>query len=294
MTEIREYAESIASQIRNLMPDVTVDVQEIIKNNDQKMIGICIKKTDTNIAPNIYINSFYEDKVGVFDAAQKVIGIYNKSAIPGIDVNIFTNYNAVKDRIIFRLVNKGANKEMFEKNNIVYKDFLDLAIIYAVRVSSDGENEASFKVTQGIMDTWGVTLDDVDKVAKENTPKLSPVSAMSLTKMLEDMGYPLGDMGSGDNPLYVMTNDNKLNGAATILYPDVFSKFIDENNIEDDLCIIPSSIHEVILYPMNEFERLGIIADMIKEINQSEVSPEERLSDHPYIYKRETKEIIAA
>ena len=45
---------------------------------------------------------------------------------------------------------------------------------------------------------------------------------------------------------------------------------------------MPSSIHETILIPKNEFVNLVYMGKMIREINNSQVDPEEQLSDHAY------------
>ena len=61
-----------------------------------------------------------------------------------------------------------------------------------------------------------------------------------------------------------------------------------------DLFILPSSIHEVILVPA----RTGIckreLDQMVKEVNQEAVDPEEILSDHAYYYHRKEDQIRMA
>lgn len=48
--------------------------------------------------------------------------------------------------------------------------------------------------------------------------------------------------------------------------------------------ILPSSIHETIVVPDNGEFDYRVLQDMVQTINASEVSPEERLSDHVYHY----------
>lgn len=69
-----------------------------------------------------------------------------------------------------------------------------------------------------------------------------------------------------DTSLYTLTNTLEWNGASALLYPDVLETYANQYGC--DWLIIPSSVHEVLL------------------------SPDEVLSDHPYLYRRDKKELI--
>ena len=48
--------------------------------------------------------------------------------------------------------------------------------------------------------------------------------------------------------------------------------------------VIPSSVHEMIIVPMTESITRKELDQMVKEVNENVVDPEEILSDHVYIY----------
>lgn len=61
----------------------------------------------------------------------------------------------------------------------------------------------------------------------------------------------------------------------------------------NDLYILPSSIHEVLLLPVS----MGTpeeLAGIVKEVNRTLVLPEERLSDSVYRYDRESGKVRIA
>ena len=60
---------------------------------------------------------------------------------------------------------------------------------------------------------------------------------------------------------------------------------------EKDLIILPSSIHEVILIPAYDHDSYDELTSMVKEVNSTQLSKEEILSDHVYFYSRETGQI---
>ena len=79
-------------------------------------------------------------------------------------------------------------------------------------------------------------------------------------------------------------------GGVSLLQKEAFQKFAEEK--DSDIYILPSSTHELILVlEKYKFEEQELKA-MVKDINESMVSEEEILSNHVYLYQRETDEIV--
>lgn len=51
-----------------------------------------------------------------------------------------------------------------------------------------------------------------------------------------------------------------------------------------DFYILPSSIHEILLVPDNGDKTADDLRDMVREVNATQVSPEEKLTDNVYHY----------
>ena len=49
--------------------------------------------------------------------------------------------------------------------------------------------------------------------------------------------------------------------------------------------MLPSSIHEVLLLPVKTSPSPRSLLDMVREINQNDVAPEDVLSNHIYLYR---------
>ena len=63
--------------------------------------------------------------------------------------------------------------------------------------------------------------------------------------------------------------------------------------MDDDLYVLPSSVHEVIVVPAS-LSAAGDLGEMVRSVNKEVVSEIEYLSDHPYYYSRERKEMLVA
>ena len=89
------------------------------------------------------------------------------------DVSNFTDFEKVKDNIYYRIVNYEANLEMLE--SVPHTKFLDLAKVYYVVVRDENYGEGSILINNEHMRIWGVTENEIEKVATVNTEtKMQP------------------------------------------------------------------------------------------------------------------------
>jgi hypothetical protein len=88
----------------------------------------------------------------------------------------------------------------------------------------------------------------------------------------------------------VLTNKSRLFGAVCIIYPDLLKDFACA--IKSSFYVIPSSVHEVILVPSENTFEADEIRRMIKEINDTQVKPEEILSYSLYYFDKDKNKLL--
>ena len=93
-------------------------------------------------------------------------------------------------------------------------------------------------------------------------------------------------------PMYVLSNSRMINGAAAMLYPDILRKLSDK--LKSDLYIIPSSVHEVIVFARNMANDEKSLKEMIRTVNRTQLEPQDVLSDSLYFYNRNDEKISIA
>lgn len=88
--------------------------------------------------------------------------------------------------------------------------------------------------------------------------------------------------------MFVSSNETSYNGSINMLYPDELRAISDIH--EDDLYIIPSSIHEIILVPTSMLATYNLeeIREICMQVNKTSVKEDEVLSDTIYKYNRDT------
>lgn len=204
-----------------------------------------------------------------------------------------------KDNIVFQLVNTEQNREMLAE--VPHREFQDLSIIYRWVVKVDAEGIQSTVVKNGLAEQFGVNEEQLFKLAAENTRRIFPPCIKSMNEVLLEMfekdGMPreiaemmLGEMPA-DRMMYVISNDRGINGAISMLYEDKLHSLAME--LENDLYILPSSVHEVIAVSVDMGEPYEL-AQMVSEINMDQVALEERLSNQVYHYDKDLRKVSLA
>lgn len=272
-----------------------ISIQSVTKNNNTHLTGLIICEKGINIAPAIYLESLfaaYQDGMTLEGVFKEVVRLYeqNKTA-QGFDGGMVMDFGAAKDRICFKLVNAERNRDML--TDVPHIPYHDLAIVFYILVSEGVDGTGTVLVRNSLLDMWGADVQILYHAAMENTRRIFRGSVQSMGSIMEEI---MGDMqGSGEVydmaaakedafPMYVATNDSKLNGASVLLYPDLLKDFAECAG--SDFYILPSSVHEIILLPDTVDTDLDHMKRMVREINGSEVAPEEVLSDSVYFYNR--------
>ena len=81
-----------------------------------------------------------------------------------------------------------------------------------------------------------------------------------------------------------LTNTRGFYGAAAILYEGLLEQCV--RKFPGDVFVIPSSVHELLLVSAEDVWSAQEMTEMIRCVNQTGVAPEEILSDHVYIYRK--------
>ena len=295
------FADVVKAGLEEAHPDCGVMVHKVTKNNNLVLTGISIRSKEVNLAPTIYMDGYYNDyKNGrpMVEILAEVERAYNTyKAEQDFDVSSITDFNLVQDKICYKLVNRDKNKELLA--DAPYLPFCDLAVIFYVVVSEDSVGTGTVTIHNNLMEMWGnPDIKELYQVAKNNTQRrykgrvsnmmeiMGEIISSDVDNLDPDMVDAFFEMDSvyEDNmvPMFVATNSKKVNGAGVILYDGLLRTFAEK--IGGDFFILPSSVHEVIFVPANGDMDARYLIQMVKEVNATEVSPDEVLSDNVYMY----------
>ena len=150
-----------------------------------------------------------------------------------------------------------------------------------VRICEDGNSFYTAKMTKGLLRLVGIDLELAWDKALYNTEEDTVIESMeSVLGAL--IGIETDSCDMLDTNMYVVSNKSRIKGASGILNKKDLRRLADERGI-DSFVMLPSSVHETILVPACEDMDMELFNTMVRQVNEAEVAPNERLADRAYI-----------
>lgn len=289
--DYKKFVENIVNMLKDRMgEDYEIRVVNVLKNNDIRLTGVIMMRESDRVSPTIYLEEPYRQYCmgcALSEVADKIIALYEEQVRDiHLETDFFQEFASVKDRIFHKIVNYEKNRKQLE--DIPHLRWNDLAVVFYYGLEEKVLGRASILIHNNHMDMWGQTTEILFQTAQCNMRRRKPEVLVPLQKLVEEMtGGRIED--TEDVQLYVLTNHDKMYGASALLYSDQIRELAQE--LQSDLLILPSSVHEVLLLPDDGKEQYQYYSRMVEEVNTTQVEPEEILSYHLYRYIREKAEI---
>lgn len=234
-----------------------------------------------------------------------------------ISITDMFDFEQVKDSIVFRVV--GAEENQSRIQNMPHRIEHDMALIYQIMMQKTEYGMASIQITNDLMGTLGVDETTLHEVAMKNTPREFPMTFQSMNEVIKEimrkdfMGINLDELSDEDGmksflealfeegmadmeqdapPMYVLTNESKLNGAAVLFYPEIQEKIAEQ--LGGDYFVLPSSVHEVLIVPDQGILEYQELKGMVNDVNNTQVPPDEVLTGEVYSYDKESRQLMFA
>lgn len=222
----------------------------------------------------------------------EVMEAYLEGSKAEIDIDGFLDWRKAKRRVMVKLVNYAENTELLK--DVPHRKFLDLAeAYYAVMGVGGGRGMGSVLIHYSHLGLWGIGEEELAEAAHENCRRYLPAEIKSMDEIVRELAgiqMPPEEI-SAMKEMYIATNRWKLYGAAVMLFPEMLRGLA--KRCGGDLYILPSSVHEVILLSAGKDGKEGL-AEIVEEVNRTQLEPEEKLSDTVYRYSYERDEVVIA
>ena len=305
MLSFEEFAENVVKEIRVKVGGAfQIKEHKVIKNNSVKRAGIAVMKNEEDIGPCVYLDEFYREyesdgmRFGeIVDEVCRLILKHEDDDALDFDISGFKRWEIVRENVYPKLINAEQNKELLEE--IPHRAFMDLAVVYyAVARDSAREDIGTILIYNGHMEMWGQEEENLYQTAMMNMRADGEADFATIEtivkRIVPDFIFPAAsDNVPRNTSMYILTNRSKRFGVAEILDKRTLRMIADK--VGDRFIVLPSSLHEtIVLQPKDETE-YEWLAKMVREVNDTQVDVEERLSYHVYMYNRdeETLQIVA-
>lgn len=260
-----------------------IEVSKVLgfKENDDE-IAVLATSVDKRF---VMVKKFFANVDGFHDEYQALanqIALDISSTIK-ICENIVYKTNILSDWSVAKSAIKPAIRPR-KDDGFVRIPYLDLDIVFYVDLCE--HLGSHFYVRKEDIQNWGVSSEELLLAANINSSKYYSSSVAS--ECIHRIGYiPLGAYCC---ELFVVSSLSRKNGAYVMTQVE-FLEYL-ANDFESDLVIFPSSIHEILVVPLNATTGTGEWFDeIIESINSDSVFPFDLLSSHHYLYKRGSLEV---
>lgn len=292
-----QFVEDVKQKLEDNGIECRVATHEVSKLNESYE-AITVTPEGSNVGVNVNMDRFFEameEGANYDDVVDRAVSVVEKGIHeqPAIDVASLTDYDQMKEKLVMEVVSIEANAELLE--TVPHREMEDMAVVYRFVLDSNEDGRATILATNQLIETMGVTPEQLHADALENAPELKPAVIRGMSEVMAEMtgmsteelammGMP---MDPADEQMFVATTPDKIHGAGVLAYQDFMDKAAER--VGGDFFILPSSIHELLIVPDNGQMDLGQLQDMVREVNATQVAPEEKLTDNVYHYDSKEK-----
>lgn len=274
----------VAKELRNI--GIEFEIVEVVKGNS-KLTGFSFSFGNNNVRPCIYLENY----INRYDNPHTIAMEMYIIALEAMENNTFNTDNIsslldkfenVKDKIFICVEPHSENKTYLTRNITKSIDEYYRVIIPDL---VNGQT-ASTKVTQSLLENWGISRYELVSQARSNVRKSSEIiGILDAMNGLDNGKKIMYAKEITEDMMYVVSNEEKYFGAGVLADKFTLSKICDILNTEKIL-IIPSSIHELIIAKYNDEEADTIphVIDLVRKVNSTGIAPKERLGDGCFIY----------
>lgn len=271
--------EDRAEKLNNLLlaqeEDFMLEYVQAWKNN-MVLEGYALRSDLKNCSPTIYYHEDWYNQEDI-EVISYLKEMYEKDSCQ-IDISHLTDREYILLNIFPRLVSE-SNIEGLENKGIVHIKFLDMYILFYIRVNDFEDKIAFIQVTERILEDAGISINIAYTKSLENIEK--ELEIKSIQEILSNgFGIDISEFGEPQIPILVCTTKKHIQGAAVMLCDSVLRLL--EEKIGERFAILPSSIHECLAVPYTTEDEFEMFMNMVKDINKTQVPIEEKLTDSVY------------
>lgn len=297
--DFEKLKEKMAEEINKRLEGREVETREVLQNNKIRKFALAVHSPEAKASSLIYLERHYEAFCrgkGFPEVVQEIYEECNSHRLPeGLErFYEFCHWSRAREMLGIKVVNYKKNQGLLEM--LPHRRFLDLAAVYCCMADLAEGGRGTALVNKSHMRMWGIQQEELERCAYASHRRRGKMEIKSINEAILEIGgcsawEAKENMGAGPVRVHVASDTGNVCGASILLFPGEFETLAEHYG--SDLYLLPSSIYEVMALPADG-EEPRELSDMVREINQTQVLPEEQLSDSVYRYSRESREITLA
>ena len=203
------------------------------------------------------------------------------------------SYEEIRDMLRVRLMDRKANEEKLE--SAVWEPAgCGFALVAYMELPEEMAKDGIANVPKTVTRALGIEERTVMRDAMEGSLAHAPAKLCTMRSAL--FGPPENLLEEekewkGTDFLVLTTEDGRL-GASALCYPEIAGTV--GRIVGGDYFVLPSSIHEVLILPDRGRVDPAALLEMVTEVNEAEVLPEDRLADRVMFFRTDLQKLQVA
>jgi len=271
------------AEVLNELRNLGYDVKSITKTNNGVDIEGIVIKTSSNISPILYVDDILDEAnaqgLSLQQTANFILRKNEEHWRPSVDLENFLTSDSVYEHAYIAF-QQCSNEELIKRDS----PFSGIEEYVYIKNYEPQLGDYTAKLTPAVADFY-----DIDKLWKSaynntiNSARIAHISDL-IRKVMSDELFEEYDKETDitHSSMYVISNKFGENGAAAI-YNKRLLKEVAQKFGTSKLIVLPASIHEQILMPYKEGMDPHVLAEIVRDINATEVAPKDKLSDEVFI-----------
>lgn len=284
----KEFTERICQMVTERVTDgMEVMITHALKNNKNQTDNLTIMRKEDNFAPAVCLNTCYEQYqsgTSIDRIVEQILACFHNENRYGVfDISWYTDFEKVKGQIACKLINYKKNRYILTQ--VPHRRFLNLAIVFFYKFEHPLIGNASILIQNAHMELWNTDLWTLQSTAEDNTLRLLPYRFLEIEEVvpqIKESGIAPDFEVQNGMKLYILTNTEQFFGAVNIIYESVLERIYQK--LGCNFFVLPSSIHECMILPVESRFSAEHLKEMVQEINDEYVDESEILSDSVYFY----------
>ena len=235
--------------------------------------GIIIRN-DEQIAPVIYTQSLISEAekrdMSLSEVVSQIIRLYEENKSIDFRIDELFDREFVLSHVMIGLQKE--SKQDLLRSECGYEGIEKYLYVR-------GDTGYTVKLNPDFLEKTGIEPEEAWEHAESNT--FTETKICTLGQILSDLSSGSFDEEEAPAPMYVVTNQSGLFGASAVLDRKAIEDFFRKSGITSFI-VLPSSVHEMLLVPEQLSPGMEELNEMVRSINETQVRPEERLTDRAY------------
>ncbi len=301
----KEFKETLVQELSQVLGDhVKVETAKITVNNGTVIEGLQLLDADTEVKPVFRLKRLYKIYQEGTSVKEMVLGILQGylGLLRRRDMfEVQQDPEKAKENLVARLVSAEKNQERLKE--APWMPLLDLAVQLYYRITTPNGIEETLVLNE-MFEAWHMSLDEAVSAAFENMMRTAPPIFAPIDEMIDDLSARVDaeedakdedaaetvkvPEGSVCLP-YVLTNTERCFGA--VWMADKTTLKVIARQLQGSFYILPSSVHECMILPEDQFDDVPRLKQMVGEVNRTQVRCEEVLSYSIYLFDASSEEL---